>query len=98
MQARSTNNVISPHFTSPHLMRQATGLSRRASGSNRVGGGWDSMHATSRMSRGPLTDMAEASTGGPGSDAVPWNPSPLRQRQETRVDFETNARSDQAQA
>ena len=50
-----------------------------------------------RASQSPVTIAREVNVN-TFARAAPGQPWKLRQRQETRVDFETNARSDQAQA
>ena len=50
-----------------------------------------------RPSQSPVTIAREVNVN-TFARAAPGQPWKLRQRQETRVDFETNARSDQAQA
>merc|ERR1712224_933237 len=50
-----------------------------------------------RASQSPVTIAREVNVN-TFARAEPGQPWKLRQRQETRVDFETNARSDQAQA
>ena len=50
-----------------------------------------------RASQSPVTIAREVNVN-TFARSAPGQPWKLRQRQETRVDFETNARSDQAQA